>query len=165
MVAAEIPTRPWSKIGMDLFEFKGEHYLLTVDYFSKWPDIAKLETLTSKCVISHVKSEMAKYGIPDIVISDNGPQFASAKFEKFAKEYRFQHTTTSPYFPQANGQTQRMVQTIKRLLKKSKDPYMALLEYRNTQIDEIGLSPAQMFLGRRLKTTIPTTLPLLKSDV
>lgn len=164
MIAMELPTRPWSKIGMDLFEYNNNTYLLTVDYFSKWPEIAKLETTTAKCVITHVKSQMAKYGIPDVVVSDNGPQFACHEFKEFTRQYQFEHVTTSPYYPQSNGQTERMVQTIKNLLKKSNDPYLALLEYRNTQIDGVGLSPAQMFLGRRLKTTIPTALPLLKSD-
>ncbi|XP_060079959.1 uncharacterized protein K02A2.6-like [Ylistrum balloti] len=164
MIATELPIRPWSKIGVDLFDYNNESYLLTVDYFSKWPEIVRLESTTAKCVISHMKSQMAKYGIPDLVISDNGPQFASFEFKQFSQQYQFEHTTSSPHYPQSNGQAERTVQTVKRLLKKSNDPYLALLEYRNSNIDELGLSPAQMFLGRRLKTTIPTSLPLLKAE-
>ncbi|XP_060081822.1 uncharacterized protein K02A2.6-like [Ylistrum balloti] len=164
MIATELPIRPWSKIGVDLFDYNNESYLLTVDYFSKWPEIVRLESTTAKCVISHMKSQMAKYGIPDLVISDNGPQFASFEFKQFSQQYQFEHATSSPHYPQSNGQAERTVQTVKRLLKKSNDPYLALLEYRNSNIDEVGLSPAQMFLGRRLKTTIPTSLPLLKAE-
>ncbi|XP_048765918.2 uncharacterized protein K02A2.6-like [Ostrea edulis] len=165
MIPSELPTRPWSKIGMDLFELNGTHYLLTVDYLSKWPKVSKLESLTSKCVITHVKSMIAKYGIPDIVIKDNGPQFSSFEFREFVKGYQIRHKTTSPYHAQSNGQTERMAQTMKRLITKSHDPYVALLEYRNTKTDGIDLSPAHMFLGRRLKSIVPTTLPLLKSNI
>ncbi|XP_060064857.1 uncharacterized protein K02A2.6-like [Ylistrum balloti] len=164
MIATELPIRPWSKIGVNLFNYNNESYLLTVDYFSKWPEIVRLESTTAKCVILHMKSQMAKYGIPDVVISDNGPQFACFEFIQFSKQYQFERTTSNPHYPQSNGQAERTVQTVKRLLKKSNDPYLALLEYRNSNIDEVGLSPAQMFLGRRLKSTIPTSLPLLKAE-
>ncbi|XP_062572464.1 uncharacterized protein K02A2.6-like [Saccostrea cucullata] len=165
MIPSELPSRPWSKIGMDLFELSGNHYLLVVDYLSKWPELAKLESLTSKCMITHLKSMISKYGIPDIMISDNGPQFSSYEFKEFVKSYYITHTTTSPYHAQSNGQTERMIQTMKRLITKSQDPYFALLEYRNTKIDCIDMSPAQLFLGRRLKSILPTAVPLLKSWV
>ncbi|XP_061177466.1 uncharacterized protein K02A2.6-like [Saccostrea echinata] len=96
MIPSELPSRPWSKIGMDLFKLCGNHYLLVVDYLSKWPELAKLESLTSKCVITHVKSMISKYGVPDIIISDNGPQFVSYEFKEFVKSYYITHTTTSP---------------------------------------------------------------------
>jgi transposase InsO family protein len=96
----------------------------------------------------------SRYGIPDVIISDNGPHFSSSEFKDFVSSYQITHTTTSPYHAQANGQTERMVQTVKRIITKSKDPYLALLEYRNTKI----MSPAQLFLGRRLKSIVPTAL-------
>ncbi|XP_033753195.1 uncharacterized protein K02A2.6-like [Pecten maximus] len=108
---------------------------------------------------------IAKYGIPDEVISDNGPQFGSAEFREFGREYGFTHTTSSPYHAQSNGLAERMVQTVKRLLLKAKDPFLALLEYRNTRIDGVEISPAQMFLGRRLKSPLPTTAPLLTPNM
>ena len=78
MVIQELPDRPWAaKIGSDLFEFNGAHYLLSVDYYSKWIEIAKLINLNSNDVICHLKSQSAKYGIPDELISDNGPQYSS----------------------------------------------------------------------------------------
>jgi hypothetical protein len=69
MIPSEVLSRAWSKIGMDLFELSGTHYLLTVDYLSKWPEIARLESLTSRCVITHVKSMFSRYGIPDVRMS------------------------------------------------------------------------------------------------
>ena len=72
------------------------------------------------------------------------------------------HTTSSPLYPQSNGEVERAVQTIENLLKKGQDPYKALLNYRNTPLDGIGLSPAQILMGRRLKTSLPTSAELLK---
>ncbi|CAC5372521.1 unnamed protein product [Mytilus coruscus] len=96
----------------------------------------------------------------DELVSDNGPQFPSLEFKRFATEYRFKHTTSRPHYAQSNGQAERSVQTVKKLIMKSKDLHKALLDYRNTPLD-IDLSPAQLFLNRRLKTSLPTSLPLL----
>ncbi|CAC5401473.1 unnamed protein product [Mytilus coruscus] len=105
---------------------------------------------------------MSRFGYIDQLITDNGPQFASREFAQFAKDCGFVHTKTSPQYPQANGQAERFVQTVKNLIKKSKDPYKAMLDYRNTPLDEIELSPAQLHIGRRLKSSLPTSAPLLK---
>ena len=162
MIIHEPPDRPWSKIGCDLFEFNGVHYLLSVDYYSKWIEVAKLDDITSSNIICHLKSQFARYGIPDELISDNGPQYACSAFNDFSRSYGFVHTTSSPLYPQSNGEVERAVQTIENFLKKGQDPYKALLNYRNTPLDGIGLSPAQILMGRRLKTSLPTSAELLK---
>ena len=102
--------------------------------------------------------------MPDEVVSENGPKFSSHEFEKFKQDYGFKHITSSPHFAQSNGQCEKTVRIVKNLVTKSKDPYKALLAYRNTKIDDIGLSPAQIFLGRMLKTTLPTAAPLLTRE-
>ena len=163
MTCAELLSRPWSRVASDIFTLHQSNYLLTVDYYSKWPEIMKMTELSSRYVISAFKSQFSKYGIPDELVTDNGPQYASKEFKDFAKEYGFVHTTSSPLYPQSNGQAERTVQTVKRLLKKSRDPYQSLMDYRNTQIEGIGFSPAQMFLGRRIKTKLPTSAELLRS--
>lgn len=162
MIASKIPDRPSSKIAADLFQYKDEHYLLTVDYYSKWPEVDKLDSTKSANVICYLKKQMSRFGYIDQLITDNGPQFSSDEFARFAKDYGFIHTTTSPHFPQANGQAERFVQTVKNLIKKSNDPYKALLDYRNTPLDGLKLSPAQLHIGRRLKSSLPTTSELLK---
>ena len=162
MICVDLPDRPWAKIALDIFVLDHSHYLLTVDYYLKWIELVKMTELSSKYVISAMKSQFAKYGIPDELITDNGPQYACREFREFAKEYGFIHTTSSPLYPQSNGQAERAVQTVKRLLKKSSDPYKSLMCYRNTQIEGLDQSPAQLFLGRRLKTSLPTAADLLK---
>ncbi|CAB3979326.1 Transposon Ty3-G Gag-Pol poly [Paramuricea clavata] len=86
---------------------------------------------------------------------------SNAEFAEFSKKYGFTHITSSPHYPQANGEAERAVQTVKGLL--TKDPYKALMNHRNTPLKEINQSPAQLMMGRRLKTSIPTAAPLLKS--
>ena len=68
-------------------------------------------------VIRALKAIFARLGIPEEVRSDNGPQYASAEFTHFAKEWGFRHTTISPRFPQSNGEAKRAVETTKSLLK------------------------------------------------
>ncbi|KAJ8336302.1 hypothetical protein SKAU_G00396450 [Synaphobranchus kaupii] len=165
LISHPLPNRPWEKVGTDMFHSKGSEYLICVDYFSKYPEIVRLSDTTSKGVITAMKSTFARHGIPDILVSDNGPQYASAEFKSFAEKWEFSHVTSSPHYAQSNGQAEKAVQTVKRMLNKSGDPYIALLEYRNTPLEGVGLSPAQMLMGRRLKTKLPVSTSLLTSEV
>ena len=98
----------------------------------------------------------ARHGIPEQLISDNGPQFSPTSFAKFAEDYGFTHILFSPRYPQANGVVISAVQTVKNLLWKTSDPYKALIAYRATPL-ESGLSPAELLMGRKIRTRIPTS--------
>ena len=162
LIPGIIPDRPWSHVSADIMELNNRHYLVIVDRYSKWVELNLLENMTSKNVIKHLKSQFSRYGIPDQFYSDNQSTFVSSEFKNFAKEYGFDCVTSSATFSQSNGLAERAVQTTKNLLKKAKDPYLAMLSYRTTVIDDIGLSPAEMMFSRRLKTTLPTSAPLLQ---
>jgi len=140
----EVPSKPWAKVGTDLFVFDSKDYLITVDYYSNFWEIDDLADTKSTTVIKKLKAHFACQGIPDSVISDNGPQYASQDFQKFSKQWGFQHVTSSPSYPQSNG---KAVKTAKRLLIKAKvagqDPYLALLDHRNTPSQGLDSSPAQ----------------------
>ena len=115
------PERPWQMIGTDLFELDNLNYLIVVDYFSRYIEVAAMQKTTKSYeVIRALKSIFARHGIPEEVRSDNGPQYASAEFTHFAKEWGFKHTTSSPRFPQSNGEAERAVETTKSQLKKKK---------------------------------------------
>ena len=164
-----LPARPWSKVGADLFELHGKHYILLVDYYSNFVEIEKLESLTTSGVIQTLKRMIARYGIMDILVSDNGPQFASRQFAEFALAYNFTHSTSSPLRAQSNGLAERSIQTVKRLMYKcvetGEDLYLALLDLRNTPRDNLISSPVQRLMGRRTKTRLPTCSELLKPKV
>ena len=159
-----LPELPWTTVATDLFQWRGLTYLLIVDYFSRYIEIAKLTNETSSEVIRHTKSVFARHGIPREVVSDNGPQFSSAEFRKFADEYGFAHITSSPKYPQSNGEAERAVRTIKSLLKKAEDPYLALLTYRSTPLQN-GYSLVELLMCRRLRTTVPIVSEKLKPSL
>ncbi|CAK1599497.1 unnamed protein product [Parnassius mnemosyne] len=165
MIAVSIPNLPWSKIGTDIFQYGKKSYLIIVDYYSCFTEVALLHETNSKSVINVLRENFARYGIPDIAISDNGPQFSSREFKNFAVEWGFEHITSSPNYAQSNGKSERAVQTIKKILKKSIDSgsdfYLNLLSYRNTPRDNLN-SPAQLLMGRRLKCRLPVHPDLLK---
>ena len=116
-----------------------------------------------------MKSQFARHGIPKEVRSDNGPQFSSTSFENFAKQWDFKHITSSPHYPQANGKVKSAVKTAKKILKKAqedkRDPYLALLAWRNTPTEGLDSSPVQRLMGRRTRTLLPTSVNLLKPKV
>ena len=95
------------------------------------------------------------------MVSDNEPQYSLSEFAQFARDYKFNHITSSPPFPQANGESERAVQTVKGLLKQSNGPYLTLLAYRSTPL-KLGYSPAELLMGRALRTTIPIPLKQLQ---
>ena len=135
----------------DLFELNGTTYLLLVDYYSRYIEVQKLKSTTSASIITALKAVFSRHGIPATVVSDNGPQY---EMREFAESYSFTHITSSPHYPQANGEAERAVKTAKNLLRDSPDPYMALLSYRATPMPWSGLSPAELLMGRRLRTDI-----------
>jgi hypothetical protein len=67
MIPSNIPELPWHTVGTDLFHWNGSDYLIVVDYYSRYFEIAKLENISSKTVITHFKSIFARHGIPSIV--------------------------------------------------------------------------------------------------
>ena len=95
-----IPSRPWEKVGADLFELNWRHYLILVDYYSYFIEVDGLNETTSQEVLELCKSQIARHGIPNIFISDNG-------------QYQLNLKTSSPYYPQSYGKSEKGVQTIK----------------------------------------------------
>ena len=73
LIAHQVPTAPWHKVGMGLFSFKGRDYLLVVDYFGNYPEVCLLNDTHSSSVIVKLKSIFSRFGISKVIISDNGP--------------------------------------------------------------------------------------------
>ena len=95
MLTSLLRDYPWQVIGSDLFEWKRKCYLVVVDYFSRYPEVIKMTTttVTSAAVIAALKSTFSRQGIPKVLRSDNGPQYAS---QEFAELYGLRLITSSP---------------------------------------------------------------------
>ena len=166
LISHKIPNRPWETIGCDLFHLEDKDYLCTVDYYSSYFEIDLLKAKTASEVLHTLKIRFSRHGIPNKLVSDNGPPYNSYEFQQFMTSYDIEHVTSSPHYPQSNGKVESAIKTAKRLLKKSNaarsDIHLALLDWRNTPLES---SPAQRMFGRRTRTLIPTTSELLKPKI
>lgn len=154
LLTTPLPDRPWQRVAADLFQWSNAMYLVVVDYFSRFIEVANLTSTTTAHVTEKLKSIFARHGVPETVVTDNGPQFSAIEFAAFARDYDFTHMTSSPRYPQSNGEAERAVRTVKSLLKKGEDPYKALMAYRATPLSH-GSSPAQLLMGRNIRTPLP----------
>lgn len=165
LISHELPDLPFQKVGADILEFAGYDYLVVVDYFSNWIDLVKLRSKQAVEIIYRLKNIFAVHGIPELLISDNMP-FNSYEFREFCKAWNFQLTTSSPTYAQSNGLSEKAVGISKNILRKSKesniDWQIALLEYRNSPLTGLNMSPAQILFSRTCRTKIPISASLLK---
>ena len=142
-------------------------FLLVVDSHSKWLEVKIMPSTTSTATIEKLRDMFARYGIPDRLVSDNGPQFVSNEFSQFMSLNGIKHSLVAPYHPRSNGQAERFVQTFKQYIKAEGTQNIKqnlarfLLSYRTTQNTMTGRTPAELLLNRRPKTR----LDLLKPDL
>ena len=132
MLSHGIPDRPWSVVSQDILMWEGKWHLVTTCHYSDWVEIDVLPNTLTATVVQLTKAHFARFGIPERLITDNGPQFISSEYKQFASEYGFEHVTSSPYWPQGNGKAEAAVKIVKRMYQKNKDIHLALFDYRNT---------------------------------
>ncbi|BES90768.1 Reverse transcriptase (RNA-dependent DNA polymerase) [Nesidiocoris tenuis] len=165
MKSHAIPELPWERAAIDTFQYKGQNYAVLVDAYSDFFEIKKMSNITAERLIKFCKRNFARYGIPQVLVSDNAPQFVGSEFCRFAREWEFLHSTSSPFYSRANGKAEAAVKIVKTLMKKcdadQSDFYLALLEWRNVPTSDIDASPAQRLMSRRTRTTLPIAKKLL----
>lgn len=161
-----VPDLPWSTVATDMFEWRGQNYMVLVDSYSGWYEIDLLRDTTSSAVIRKLKRHFSVHGTPHTLISDNARQYTSQQFRDFAKQWDFVHVTSSPEYPQSNGLAERAVRSAKQLMEKSHrdgtDVFLNLLNLRNTPRDETLGSSAQRLLSRQTRSAIPVNSKLLE---
>ena len=155
LMPTKLPDGPWHKVGVDAFELDKQSYIVAVDYYSRYLEVMHLPDMTSKTVILKLKVLFGRYGIPYELVTDGGTQFTSNEFKEFSSAYSFRHSVSSPTYARANGEAEAYVKIAKKCLKTD-DPALSLLLYRSTPHQSTNRSPASLFLGRQIRTVLPT---------
>ena len=148
-------------------------FLVVVDAYSKFPGMIKMSSTTSQETIQALREIFSRYDLPEILVSDNGPQFVSGEFENFCRQNGILHRTSAAYKPSTNGQVERVVQILKVTLrqasvrKQNVDTLLSryLLMYRNTPHCTTGESPSMLLIGRRLRTKLNLVSPSINKTV
>lgn len=164
----DIPNKPFMKIGIDIADYRGTNYLVIVDYFSRWIEAIKITSKSSTTIIHKLKEVFSRFGIPKTVISDNVP-LNSQEFKHFSCEWGFEIVTSSPYYPKSNGLAEKGVGIVKNMLKKCHetkgDLQLYLLNYRNSPVANLDVSPSELLNSRLMRSRIPMREDLLKPRV
>ncbi|UYV83409.1 K02A2.6-like [Cordylochernes scorpioides] len=165
------PVKPWSRIHIDYAgPFHGRTFLIVVDSMSKWPEAIIMDHCTATATVRVLRNLFAVHGLPDQVVSDNGRMFVGHEFQEFLMMNGIRHITSAPYHPQTNGQAERVVQTLKQLIRKngweniSVTLPRALFAMRTTPHGTTGLTPAELLMGRRLTTRMNRLHPKESED-
>ena len=149
----------------------GKMFLTAVDAHSKWMEGVIVNSATSTVTIEKLRAMFATHGLPETLVSDNGSVFVRVEFQEFLRRNGIKHIRTAPYHPASNGQAERAVQTFKNGMKKStKDTLETrvsrfLFQYRNTPNTTTGVSPAELMMGRRLRSHMHLLHPELAEQV
>lgn len=151
----EWPSRRWSRIHIDhAGPYLGKLYLIVVDAHSKWIDAHVVASTSAENTIGKLRHLFSTHGLPEQIVSDNGTGFTSEEFKKFTQANGIKHTFISPYHPSSNGLAERAVQTFKQGISNK-----FLFKYRVTPHTTTGLSPAELLVGRRLRTHLDLLHP------
>ena len=166
------PSKPWSRLHMDFAgPFMNLMFLVVIDAGSKWIEVFPMHTSTSASTIEHLRSLFSQFGLPDIVATDNGSCFVSDEFEQFLSSNGISHWKSAPYHPSTSGLAEKAIQIVKHGLKKAGTGTLKaklarlLFNYRITPHTTTGVSPAQLLMGRTLKSRFDLLKPNIAARV
>ena len=170
------PTRPFQRIHVDFCQKGNDYFLVVIDSHSKWIEVKHMSSTTTERTIDEFRLIFATHGLPEEVVSDNGPQFTSTEFAEFMRKNGIKHTLVPPYHPQSNGAAERSVRVVKDALVKqvlegkkgiSMKHRLAnfLFRYRTTPHSTTGVTPAELMVKRHLRTKLSLIKPNLAQVV
>ena len=173
------PARVWQRVHIDFAEKDGNYFLGLIDSHSKWIEVAHMRSTTAQSTIDQMRLWFVAYGLPEEIVSDNGPQFISQEFTDFLKKNGVKQTLVPPYHPSSNGAAERTVQILKQALRKHAESVRrggkkrsmkhqlanCLFQYRNTPHSVTGVTPSELFLKRKRRTKFSVLLPNLEDHI
>ena len=146
--------------------------LVTVDYYSRYFEVDILRSTTAQSVINRLHVHFARYGIPQRIRTDNGPQFIAAEFIAFLHELGIQHRRNTLLWPRANEEVERQNRTLLQAIKVvhlERKPWQTelqrfLLAYWSTPHSTTGISPAELLFRRPMRSKLPTITDTVFDD-
>ena len=166
------PTRPFKRVHVDFCQKGKDYFLVLIDSHSKWIDVKHMTSTTTERTIDELRLIFAEHGLPEQLVSVNGPQFTSAEFALFIRQNGIKHTLAPPYHPASNGAAERSVRVVTEALEKqvlqgtghmSMKHRLAnfLIKYRSTPHSVTGRTPAELMVKRQLRTRLTLLKPNL----
>ena len=163
---SELPESPWMKLSMD---FKGplhdgSYAVVLLDDYSRYPIVDFTMSLKAKDVIPILDKMLSEFGTPEEIRTDNGAPFNSQDFQNFMIEMGINHRKITPLHPQANGEVEKFMSSIAKVIKTSKIEdscykqaiYKFLRNYRSCPYPSTRKSPYDCIFKNEIKTKLPT---------
>lgn len=165
VITPDPPEYPFQQVSVDLFKLSGFLYMIYVDAYSGWIEVATLTFSTFEYIKKVLLMYFSIFGIPQELASDGGPPFDSLEYRNFLITWNIQRRLSSAYYPQSNGRAEVGVKSAKRILLGNVDSktgrldnekaVKALLAHRNTPNQQNGVSPAVALFGRPVRDHLP----------
>jgi len=161
---SKLPEEPWSELSMDFYTLSsGEELLVIIDDHSRFPIVQTIKSTSFKYVKSKLDDILSTFGIPDVIRTDNGPPFNGKEFADFASSLGFKHQKITPLWREANGEAERFMRTIGKVVRTTKAEGKVLQEqltsflrnYRTSKHPSTGSSPSSLLFGRENRNKIP----------
>ena len=164
---SSFPPGPWTVLSSDFFGpmLDGSYWLVIIDDYSKYPVVKKVASTSAESNICLFEELFAMLGIPDIVKTDNGSPFQSHRFREFAQKLGFKHRRITPYWPRANGEAERFMQNLNRVIKNAKvnghsneqELQLFLRAYRATPHSVTKIAPNDLLFGFNKTSGLPSS--------
>ena len=160
-----LPETPWCVLSTDFYGPlpSGEYLLVIIDDYSRFPVVELVRSTSANTVIPVLDKVLSTFGTPDILISDNGAPFNSGQFHSYAENMGFKHRKVTPYWPRANGEAERFMKNLGKVMKTStsegkprkQELNKCLRNYRATPHISTNIAPSTALFGRNLKIKLP----------
>jgi len=165
IIPTKMPDGPWRFCSIDLLGPlpDGRSVVVIVDYFSRTFEFSFLKSVKAEKIILFLERVFSCYGFPELLRSDNGPQFVSSEFQQYLKQCGIGWISTTPLWPQANGEVERTNRTILKVLKIAKEEGIGLekalrdfsIAYKSTPHTGTGATPFSLMFNREMRTKLP----------
>ena len=160
-----LPDAPWKELSCDFTGPlpSGEHLMLVIDNYSRFPVVKVIKTTSSRTVIPELREIFSLFGRPNTLKTDNGAPFNGNEFSQFADDYGFNHIKITPRWPQANGEAERFMKPLMKAIQCAnveEKPWRTelqsfLMNYRSTPHSTTGKAPNELIFNRKIETNIP----------